>query len=57
MEARTHGGVAAACLLAALDNEPTGTDAHTVRAYAGAVLLAEGLQDLRRIRHLLTPPK
>jgi hypothetical protein len=44
-------------LLAALGREEPGTDAEYVRAFTGAVLLADGLQELKTIRKLLTAPK
>lgn len=49
-EARDDAGIAAACLLAALGNEWQETDPEFIRAYTGALLLAEGLQDLRLMR-------
>ncbi len=45
----------AACLLAALKNETHETDPEHVRSYAGAMLLAELVHDVRQIRRLLTP--
>ena len=58
-EAREDLGVAAACLLAALGREGNEdqTDNEFVRAYAGALLIAEGLVELTRIRKLLTAPE
>jgi len=48
-----HGGelgVAAACLLAAMGHRPSESDIEESRAFAGALLLAEAIQDLRLIR-------
>lgn len=58
-EAQRDLGVAAECLLAALgrDFDESVTDAEMVRAYVGAVLLANGLSELTRIRKLLTAPE
>lgn len=44
-------------MLAAFGREDDRTDATEVRAYVGALLLLEGLEELRNIRRLLTPPK
>ena len=50
-------GLGAALLLAAFGTNPD-TDAETVRAHAGAILLADALLELRAIRKALTaPPK
>lgn len=38
-------------------NESQETDAEFVRAFAGAVLLAEAMHDVRQIKRLLTPKK
>ena len=38
-----------------LGNESQETDAEYVRAYTGAVLLAEAMHDVRQIKRLLTP--
>ena len=50
-------GLVAACLLAALGTEDQETDAETVRAFTGALWLAETLrdaqQDLRRLRTIV----
>jgi hypothetical protein len=43
--------------LAALGNEAQRTEAETIRAYAGAVLIAETMHDVRQIKRLLTPKK
>jgi hypothetical protein len=55
-EAREDLSVAAACLLAALGQEgdDTQTEPAFIRSYTGALLLAEGLVELRNIRKLLT---
>jgi len=38
-----------------LGNESQETDAEYVRAFTGATLLAEGINDLRQIKRLLSP--
>jgi hypothetical protein len=43
------------CLLAALGHEPSESDNDEARAYAGALLLLEGLNELRNIRRSLSP--
>ncbi len=44
----------AECLLAALGREETENEAENVRAYVGAVHLAEGLLELRALRKAWT---
>lgn len=53
-ETRADTGIAAACLLAALGTEPREIDGKYVRAYAGAVLMAEAIRDLSVLRKSLT---
>jgi hypothetical protein len=43
-------------VLAALGHEEPEHDAEQARAYVGALLFIEGLQELRAIRKLLTAP-
>jgi hypothetical protein len=43
-------GIAASCLLAALGTEPEEVDGSYVRAYVGAVWMAEAIRDLSLIR-------
>ncbi len=56
-KARRDLGLWASCLLSMLGREDFETDAEYVRAYTGAVLLAEALHDVRQIKRLLTPKK
>jgi hypothetical protein len=56
-EARGDLGVAAACILAALDKNEQETDEGLARAYAGASMFADGLHELRLIRMALTKDK
>lgn len=48
-------GLAAACVLAALGREALPTDAEHIRAYTGAMLIANAFVELKRIRKALTP--
>lgn len=50
---RADIGQAATCLLAALGTENHETDPEYVRAQLGALLLAEGLHDLRLLREMV----
>jgi len=52
VEARKDPGVAAACLLAALGREDL-EGKEEVRAFVGAMLVADGLEELRRLRKIL----
>lgn len=52
-QARADLGVSAACLLAALGTEQQETDSELARAYVGAVLIAEGLHDIRAQRQMV----
>jgi hypothetical protein len=42
-------------VLAALGREDAPTDAQHVRAFVGALVIVEGLAELRTIRKMLTP--
>jgi len=44
-------------VLAALGTDTHETEAETIRAHVGAILMSEAMHDLRLIRLLLTPKK
>ena len=52
--ARTDAGVAAHCLCSLLTIGSAPSDSNYAEAMAGAMLIADGLQELRNIRRLLT---
>lgn len=54
--AREDGGTAAACLLTALGYEESEGDHEHARAYVGALMIIEFMQDLRIIRKALVVP-
>lgn len=45
----------AACLLTMLGSDEHESDPRYVRAYVGAMFLAESIAEIRNIRRLLTP--
>lgn len=47
----------AECLLAYVGNETQETDAEHIRAFTGAMLIADMMHDVRQIKRLLTPKK
>lgn len=53
-ESKTDHGIAASCLLSALGTDEKETEAETIRAHVGGLLLAEALRDIRMIRKVWT---
>jgi len=56
-EAKADVGKWAECLLAYVGNETQETDAEHIRAFTGAMLIADMMHDVRQIKRLLTPKK
>jgi hypothetical protein len=53
-QARHEDGIAATCVLAALGRETRSTDAEQVRAFVGALLIVDIVNELRALRKALT---